>query len=55
MSYPYSIIRNGYIIPLTNVFSGYNSSGTTNGYQNMGSFNTTSVNYNKQNQIGFYS
>ena len=54
MSYPYSIIRNGYIIPLTSVFSSYNSSGITNGFQNMGSFSTTNATYNKQNQIGFY-
>ena len=54
MSYPYNILRNGYSIPLTSVYSGYNSSGSTPGYSGMGSFSTTSVNYNKQNLIEYY-
>ena len=54
MSYPYSIVRNGYSIPLTNIYSGYNSSGSTPGYSGMGTFSTTSVNYNKQNLIEYY-
>ena len=54
MAYPYSIVRNGYSIPLTNIYSGYNSSGSTLGYFGMGSFSTTSVNYNKQNLIEYY-
>ena len=54
MAYPYNITRNGYSIPLTNIYSGYNSSGSTPGYFGMGSFSTTSVNYNKQNLIEYY-
>ena len=52
MSYPY-ITRNGYSIPLTNIYSGYNPLGSTPGYSGMGSFSTTSVAYNKQNQVEF--
>ena len=54
MSYPYSIVRNGYSIPLTSVYSGYNSSGSTPGFGGMGSFDIATVNYNKQNPIDFY-
>ena len=54
MFYPYNIKRNGYSIPLTSVYSGYNSSGSTPGYGGMGTFSTTSVAYNKQNPINYF-
>ena len=38
MSYPYSIVRNGYVVPLTSVYSGYNPLGTTPGFGGMGIF-----------------
>ena len=53
MSYPYNINRNGYSVPLTQIYSGYNSSEITPGYQNMGTFSTTNVAYNKQNLVEF--
>ena len=53
-SYPYSIIRNGYVLPLTSIYSGYNPLGTTPGFGGTGSFSTTSVAYNKQNQVEYY-
>ena len=40
-SYPYNIKRNVYSIPLTSVYSGYNSGGSTPGYGGMGSVSTT--------------
>ena len=54
MSYPYNIIRNGYSVPLTQIYTGYNSSGITPGYSGMGTFSTSSYDYNKQNPIEYY-
>ena len=54
MSYPYNIIRNGYSVPLTQIYSGYNSSGITPGYVGMGTISTSSVDYNKQTPIEYY-
>ena len=54
MSYPYNINRNNYSVPLTQIYSGYNSSGITPGYSGMGTFSTSSYDYNKQNPIEYY-
>jgi hypothetical protein len=53
MSYNYNIIRSGYTIPLTSVFAGYNSAGTTTYFTNMGSFTSAVSNYRKQNAVGY--
>ena len=54
MVYPYNIIRNGYTISLTSIYSGYKSGGSTPGYGGMGIFDITTVNYNRQNPIEYY-
>ena len=54
MSYHYNINRNNYSVPLTQIYSGYNSSGITPGYSGMGTFSTSSLDYNKQNPIEYY-
>ena len=54
MVYPYNIIRNGFTIPLTSIYSGYNSSGSTPGYGGMGIFDIATVACNRQNPIDFY-
>lgn len=47
MSYNYNIIRSGNVIPLTSVLRGYNASGTTANYTNMGSFTVAISTYRK--------